>query len=523
MKKNLLLFILISVLFPVFLLYAGASGYVGGFGDSAVNMSKDDSVGVLAFLRLKLASVDGLSLCTDFSDSQDLSEIKKKIKLEKRSDLPDFIFIPVITKAGSKCIFALKVVDYKTEEIKEAVTDFFDCTADGAVKSVEKITSALNGKFGKNGSSVDIFYREALNKEKNGFKDPLSALVSWEKLASVKENNVYIALARKKIRQWNSFIKVKTEKEAQHKKDFDTVTRLIKDNDSDFAVIEKMLVKYKADYYEWFGDEDIESLVSAAKSVGYKRRLLKVVFPEKYHSADNLEDENMVTVGKGTFYYGCKDDSTGRCQENNNYYKKIFLDTFQIDKYEVSVSYYRECVDAGACNAPAKGVNSNYYNNERDEFPVNYVSWKDAETYCKWKGKRLPTEAEWEKAARGTDGMIYSWGNDPVDCRYAVMDMGREGCFKARSWAVDSKERGKTPYGAYQMIGNVSEWVADFYGVKYYRFIPSKNPKGPDSGKEKVVRGGSYRSSSSKSLTSYSRDYYSSETRRSEVGFRCAR
>ncbi len=521
--KKIFLAVLLLTIFPIMLVSAGRFGYVGGFGSNYCDMSKDDADGVLAFLRLKLASVDSLSLCSAFSDSQNISEIKKKIALEKKAALPDIIFIPAITKVGSKCIFALKIVDYKTEEIKEAETDFFDCSTDGALKSVEKIVSKLNGKFGESISPVDVFYRDALEKEKQGFQDPVSALTAWEKLAGITENNVYIALARKKVRQWNSFIKIRTEKEESHKKDFDTITRLIKDNNSDFSIIEKMLLKYKTDYYEYFGDEDISSLVSAAKSDGYKTRLLKVIFPEKYHSADNLEDENMVTVEKGKFYYGCQNDSTGKCEENNNYYKKIFLDTFQIDKYEVSVVHYRECVEAGVCNVPAKGVNSNYYNKERDEFPVNYVSWTDAETYCKWKGKRLPTEAEWEKAARGSSGFIYPWGNDPVDCRYAVMDMGREGCFKARSWTVDSKERGISPYGAYQMIGNIAEWVSDYYGIKYYRFIPSKNPKGPDSGKEKVVRGGSYRSSSSKSLTSYSRDFYSPETKRSEIGFRCAR
>ena len=200
----------------------------------------------------------------------------------------------------------------------------------------------------------------------------------------------------------------------------------------------------------------------------------------------------------------------------------VYLNEFKIDKYEVSQEKYRACVTAGKCKPPAEFKDCNWGYQTREDHPVNCVSWFDAEAFCKWQGKRLPTEAEWEKAARGEKGLVYPWGNQPAECRYAVMDMGIPGCQKNSTHEVRSKERGQSPYGIFNMIGNVAEWVADWYEEGY----PSgerKNPPGPKKGKERVLRGGSWKSGVQEKLKTFSRDKMPPDTKTPEVGIRCVK
>jgi formylglycine-generating enzyme required for sulfatase activity len=173
--------------------------------------------------------------------------------------------------------------------------------------------------------------------------------------------------------------------------------------------------------------------------------------------------------------------------------RTIYLDAFEIDKYEATVADYEACIQAGACETPSNKYQDKKYFNYgapgREKHPINGINWFQAEAFCKWAGKRLPTEAEWEKAARGTDGRTYPWGEAEPTCDYLVIKKNKFGCDRESTWPVGSKPYGKSPYGVYDMMGNAWEWTADWYQKDYFQSAPSRNPKGPSSGINRVSRG----------------------------------
>ena len=180
------------------------------------------------------------------------------------------------------------------------------------------------------------------------------------------------------------------------------------------------------------------------------------------------------------------------------------MDTYYIDKYEVTNISYQACVDAEVCDPPQKRssyTHKSYYgNNQYADYPVVFINWSMAKLYCNWRGARLPTEAEWEKAARG-DGRIYPWGNDFMcengnfmDVRYhngSVFDAPACDGFNDTA-PVGSYKSGISPYGIYDMAGNVMEWVFDWYLDSYYSKTPFENPLGADLEKYRGIRGGSW-------------------------------
>jgi formylglycine-generating enzyme required for sulfatase activity len=192
----------------------------------------------------------------------------------------------------------------------------------------------------------------------------------------------------------------------------------------------------------------------------------------------------------------------------------VYLDAFWIDQTEVTNDMYKICVRSGKCARPSS---LDYYG--FTNYPVVNVNWNDAATYCSWAGRRLPTEAEWEKAARGTDGRTYPWGNEAPNDNLLNYDGHPTGGLAK----VGSYPNGASPYGAYDMAGNVWEWVNDWYGKTYYQDSPSSNPLGPESGEYRVIRGGSLNDAGSSVRVTYRNWNVPADEYYSSVGFRCAR
>jgi formylglycine-generating enzyme required for sulfatase activity len=224
----------------------------------------------------------------------------------------------------------------------------------------------------------------------------------------------------------------------------------------------------------------------------------------------------MVYVPEGEFEMGSNNGD-----DDEKPVHRIFLDAFWIDVFEVTNALYKKCVDAGRCQPPGNSssyTRSSYFGNSQfDNYPVIYVSWDDAHAYCTWAGKRLPTEAQWEKAARGTDGRIYPWGNT-FDKNLLNSNEGGKG----DTTAVGSYPGGASPYGALDMAGNVWEWVADWYDNGYYANSPRQNPTGPSSGESRVLRGGSWNHFQNLARAAYRYDYGHPTNRYNDFGFRCA-
>jgi formylglycine-generating enzyme required for sulfatase activity len=201
----------------------------------------------------------------------------------------------------------------------------------------------------------------------------------------------------------------------------------------------------------------------------------------------------MVLVSAGAFTMGSPDGEGGSDEHPQH---TVDLDAFYIDQYEVTVERYKRLM------IQKNRANPDYWDQvklSRDgQKPVVGIDWNDAQAYCEWAGKRLPTEAEWEKAARGTDKRTYPWGESKPNSSTA--NFGKDWSdqfYDERIKPVGTYERGKSPYGAYDMAGNVWEWVADWYDKDYYQPNHPKNPQGPSSGDLKVLRGGSWGSYSS--------------------------
>lgn len=224
----------------------------------------------------------------------------------------------------------------------------------------------------------------------------------------------------------------------------------------------------------------------------------------------------MVLVPAGEFWMGLPE---GEGLDDEQPRHKVFLDAYYIDKYEVTTEQYAKFLQLTGWEKPV--------NWEMVKFPdhatraVIGVTWDDADFYCRINGRRLPTEAEWEKAARGADERKFPWGDSrpaPALALFGQMSRFSYDVLKP----VGSFPKGQGPYGAFEQAGNVSEWVQDWYDGEYYRQSPERNPPGPKEGQYKMIRGGSWSDMPVYLLAASRNSKLPPGTRNSFIGFRCA-
>jgi formylglycine-generating enzyme required for sulfatase activity len=225
------------------------------------------------------------------------------------------------------------------------------------------------------------------------------------------------------------------------------------------------------------------------------------------------EGMTQVYVSEGEFIMGSNENPNLKEYPEH----PVYLDAFWIDKYEVSNAMYEQCVASGTCWEPVPRLNPYYSKWAYRNLPVVYVNWYAADAYCAWAGRRLPTEAEWEKAARGTDARYFPWGNSKANPRLANFT---ETMF-FESLPVTRYPLGASPYGALNMAGNVREWVADWFDNRYYFEAPYENPTGPETGTERSLRGGAY-DAVLDDITTFRRFKHEPDSAGLSRGFRCA-
>lgn len=230
-----------------------------------------------------------------------------------------------------------------------------------------------------------------------------------------------------------------------------------------------------------------------------------------------LSETPRASIPEGYFLMGA--DGTDTLEDERPQHP-VWLDRYEIDVSEVTTAQYGAFLSKEKRALPWQWEAVDPL--QHHDRPVIGVDWFDAEAYCRWRGARLPTEAEWEKAARGDDGRLFPWGNQSPTDGLANFGLGARFSYNQVLAPVQRYELGRSPYGLYQMAGNVGEWVADWYGAHYYETSATKNPLGPERGSFRVVRGGSW-SDLPKYLLTYGRFKLPPETRNSYTGFRCAR
>jgi len=249
-------------------------------------------------------------------------------------------------------------------------------------------------------------------------------------------------------------------------------------------------------------------------------------------SADGCGDEcdRMQAIPAGTLMMGCDTSVQASCPPDQLPRHAVDVPAFEIDKYEATVARYLACVEAGPCSVPGIGSvgtagspSCNWDVAGREQHPQNCISWDQAQAFCEWAGRRLCSEAEWERAARGTDGRLFPWGDEPPTCKLAVIDEGGMGCGTDSTMPVGSKPQGASPFGVLDLAGNVGEWVQDGWHPDYTDAPADGTAWWDPAFSDRVVRGGGFGDSGAQDLGASNRVGFTPASSSVVVGARCCR
>lgn len=270
----------------------------------------------------------------------------------------------------------------------------------------------------------------------------------------------------------------------------------------------------------WIGIATFSMLFNTFLLMASAQSLQAVIAPPK-----GKDRAPMVEIPTGSFPMGVPpgDRDGGRDEYPRH---EVVLDTFLIDQFEVTNGRYLEFIKSTGHRVPQNPTNptrnlwqGGTITESLAERPVINVDWFDADAYCKWAGKRLPTEAEWEKAAKGISDRRFPWGNVEPTAKH--LNYNQKWIGEKTLMPVGSYEAGKSPYGVYDIVGNVWEWVNDWYDARYYEKSPSKNPPGPQEGTKKVIRGAGWQNETP-TVRIFTRVDSDPTMRNESTGFRCA-
>lgn len=241
----------------------------------------------------------------------------------------------------------------------------------------------------------------------------------------------------------------------------------------------------------------------------------------------------MVLVPAGEFLMGSDKSADRLAYRSELPQRRVYLEAFEIGKYETTALEYLKFVLATKRSPQLDWrYDGGNFQESMANHPIMHVTWYDADAYCKWAGQRLPTEAEWEKAARGMDGRLFPWGHEhagPTRANFGrtglsgpVRDRPERLLLYPPIISVDKYENAVSPYGLYQTIGNVAEWVNDWYDPDYYKKALDRNPQGPETGTQKAFRGGGWMDSTT-TMRVAMRNGTDPNTKINWLGFRCAK